>query len=667
LLFVVARILNHFDRWVGIEVPTAGNDELQQERFRTLQRQIPWLYAILLVNLVGLISSLAEAELRRAAPGFALAGLVMVRIVYWLRVRQSSLATRDLKVELRKVVAIATLFCSSYCAWSLALFLDGNRYDQIHIVLYASLAAVGCSYGLSSFPFAARLPLLLLAVPIALALLWQSDLAHAGMGCSLIALILLTHRLIDANGEGFERLVHSRVDVERERERAAAAEKVATAEKSRVRRIADTDSLTGIANRRAFVAALDSLSENPQQNIAVALVDLDGFKPINDTFGHETGDALLVEVSRRLQSVIGDPGMVARIGGDEFALLFPSSDSEEAIAICEEAVRQLELPFVLAHRALSISTCVGISFHALTDNDFQQALRQADIALYSAKRSGRGKVRAYSQEIEASLQRTTAIEQALREPAERSSIDLAFQPILDLKTLELQSFEALARWRHSELGWISPSEFIPITERISVVEQLTEELLANAAGQAARWPRHVRLSFNLSAVQLCSLSSAEGVIAIISRCGLEPSRLQIEVTETALLADFRVARANLAYLRSYGVRILLDDFGAGYASISYLREMTFDAIKLDGSLITGALNGSGSALLEGVLGLCHSVGLPCVAEHVETSQQLALLRRIGCQYGQGFGLARPMGADAAEHFAKARRTAKMSVLDGRAA
>jgi EAL domain-containing protein (putative c-di-GMP-specific phosphodiesterase class I) len=216
------------------------------------------------------------------------------------------------------------------------------------------------------------------------------------------------------------------------------------------------------------------------------------------------------------------------------------------------------------------------------------------------------------------------------------------------------SFEALARWRHSELGWISPSEFIPITEQISVVEQISEALLTRAAAEAVRWPDSIRLSFNLSAVQLCSDGSAQRILHLIAEAGLDPSRLQLEVTETALLGDFDAARRNLSQLGRAGVRLVLDDFGAGYASISYLREMKFDAVKLDGSLVAAAtVDRAGMQLLKGVLDLCRAVGLPCVAEHVETEHQVAALRLLGCQYGQGYWLARPMPAEDAQRVAEA--------------
>jgi EAL domain-containing protein (putative c-di-GMP-specific phosphodiesterase class I) len=254
----------------------------------------------------------------------------------------------------------------------------------------------------------------------------------------------------------------------------------------------------------------------------------------------------------------------------------------------------------------------------------------------------------FTPEIAEANQRRIAIERALMSSNIGGRIGLSFQPIFDLATGQLRAFEALARWTDPELGLIGPAEFIPIAEQINVIEAMSHALLARAAAEAAHWPEVVRLSFNLSAVQLRSPRSAARLLGIVRKNGLDPSRLQIEVTETAMLGDFATARLNLERLRAAGARILLDDFGSGFASISYLREMMFDAIKLDGALVRGAPESDMAVrLLKGVLALCASLRVPCVAEHIETEGQLALLRELGCRDGQGFALAGPMSAEEA--------------------
>ncbi len=645
------QVKDIFDRYLGLADGTEREAALIDERFRSLQRQVPWLYGVLLVNMFGLSISVHN-DGHPLLNGVNLLGFViLVRLLHWIRIRRQVLPRIRVKAELRKTFILAAMICVAYCWWSFALYHAGLKEDRVHIVLFASLAAIGCAYGLSSFARIARLPLLLLALPISVQLLADGEISHIGMGTSLVLLSLFTLRLIHLQNESIAQLVYSRFDVELEQRRATQAERVANDEKSRARLMANTDALTGIANRRAFLASVDALAQTGKSDVAVAVLDLDGFKPINDTFGHETGDQVLVEVSARLQQAV-QGGSVARIGGDEFAMLFGCEDEREAMAVCEHAVQRISEQFVFGQRKLSLSAAAGVCFAGSEGGDLLQSLRRADIALFRAKRAGRGKVELFLDGMDANLQRQANIEQALREPGVQNDIDLAFQPIVDLRTMELQSFEALARWRHSELGWISPGEFIPITERISVIEQVSDALLARAAAQAGRWPSSVHLSFNLSAVELCSTNSAEKIIRIITEAGFDPHRLDIEVTETAFLADFEMARRNLAHLRAHGVKIVLDDFGAGFASISYLREMAFDAVKLDGSLVVSAGQGGGVPLLTGVLRLCEAMNLVCVAEHVETASHLSMLQRLDCRYGQGYGLARPMAADAAERFAR---------------
>jgi predicted signal transduction protein with EAL and GGDEF domain len=289
-------------------------------------------------------------------------------------------------------------------------------------------------------------------------------------------------------------------------------------------------------------------------------------------------------------------------------------------------------------------------------------LIRADTALYRAKQGGRAGVAVFTREMEEEHRRRKQVEKALRLREVQRSIVLVFQPIRDLATGELRAFEALARWDHPELGSVPPDQFIPIAEQINVIEAISDRLLAGAAREARGWAQSVRLSFNVSAVQLCTAGSAARILSVLEGEALDPGRLQVEVTETALLADFEVARRNLQALRAAGARIVLDDFGAGHASISYLREMQFDGIKLDGSLVASVLDSLRSRrLLKGVLDLCAAMGLPCVAEHIESQDQLALLRELGCRDGQGFILSPPLAAAEAAALA----SPKVSPIRGR--
>jgi predicted signal transduction protein with EAL and GGDEF domain len=314
----------------------------------------------------------------------------------------------------------------------------------------------------------------------------------------------------------------------------------------------------------------------------------------------------------------------------------------------------LEQPYRVGAREFRISACCGLTLLA-PGGDVTTALSQGDAALYSGKQNGRGRVALFTPAIAEANRRRISIERALRDPHVSREFNLAFQPVFDLASGALRAFEALARWNHPILGAITPGEFIPITEQINVIEQISDGLLARACAEAAHWPGAVRLSFNLSAIQLCSASSAAQLLAIAAEQGVEARRLQFEVTETALLVDFGAARLNLERLRAAGARIVLDDFGAGFASISYLREIVFDAIKIDGSLTVGAVESeAGARLLKGVLDLCTSLRVPCVAEHIERTEQLDMLRALKCRDGQGFALSPPLPAGEARALAAAK-------------
>ena len=625
---------------------------LLQVRYGALQRQIPLLYVIALANFLGLHLATGGRLNALWHPVNLLMVVVVARLAHWLQTRSRTLPPEQILKELRKTWLFAALISISFGTWAVRLFAVSDIEQQNYVVLFASLAAIGCAYGLSSFPSAARLPLLLLAMPLALTLILSGGTAHVAVGISVALIALLVLRLLIVHNRGFTELVRSRSEIEAERERAQKAEEAALAEKARVRQVADTDSLTGLANRRAFLAALEERIGG-EGGVTLVLVDLDGFKPINDTFGHATGDAVLKEVGERLRRSAAPDGLVARMGGDEFALLlWPCAAPDEAERLGARLCEELQRPYAIEAREFRPSGSCGLHLVGPGEADLTLALSRCDTALYSAKQRGRGQYALFTAEMEAITRRRSALERGLRDPAVHDQIRLVYQPIYELDTMQLRSFEALARWHHPELGLVSPGEFIPITEQINAVEAIGAHLLAHGAEQAAGWPEAVRLSFNLSAVQLCSVTSAAGILGTVESAGLDPARLQIEVTETALLADFEAARLNLRLLRQAGARIVLDDFGAGFASISYLREIDFDAIKLDGALVVSAVESPAAMrLLRGVVDLCASIGVPCVAEHIETEAQLALLRQLNCRYGQGFLLSPPVDAEAARALA----------------
>ena len=651
------------------EARTVFGRALLRERYRWLQQQVPLLYLIAIVNFAGLALAGNGSLTDFSNPGLALILLAVVRLVHWLRTRGRVLTPRQILAKLKVTIGLAAGLSLGFTGCAISVYTTGDGYQRDLVVLFATLAALGCAYALSGFPAAARMPLLLFALPFSVWLMFAPGDGRFGVGASLALVTMLVLRLVELNNRGFVELVRSRSEIAGERARARRAEQAALAEKARANQVADSDPLTGVANRRAFVAALEErIGRAGSARFTLALLDLDGFKPINDTFGHAAGDAVLIEVSRRLVRETGDKALVARMGGDEFALLLELGNDRAATALATQVCGAIARPIFSEGREFRISACCGITIAAPGVDSVPTALSHGDAALYSGKQRGRGCVALFTPELELANRRRAEIERALRDPAARVQITLAFQPIFDLGSNRLRAFEALARWNHPTLGAIGPSEFVPITEQINAIEQISELLLVQAAAEAATWPDEIGLSYNLSAVELCSAASAARLLRIARKQGLDPARLQVEVTETALLADFETARFNLEALRKAGVQIVLDDFGAGFASISYLRELAFDAIKLDGSLVTaGARNAPGMRLLKGVLDMCASLQLPCIAEHIETAEQLSLLKRLGCRDGQGYALSPPLDAVTARGLAGSKLLPFPQRSSGRAA
>lgn len=623
------------------EIDTPLGRAVTEERYKTLRRQVPIIYLLAASNLFGLqLATAGKLSVGVNLPTFV-SLCALVRIAQW-RSSHEDLTHETMMKRMRQTAWLAALICFSVSLWCLYLLRSYPPDTYMAIVSLGGLTAIGVAYGLSYHPTAARLPLVFLALPIAAMALLYNDPRFAGAALSLAVVAILIWRLLSIHHALFVDLVRSRFTIAGQQKRAEQARREAIES-------ATTDFLTGLANRRAFVTALDEQIEKARTSgsFAVAIVDLDGFKAINDTFGHGTGDKLLKTVARRLVRASGNDALVARLGGDEFGILFHKLGRRaKAKHIGEDLIANVNRPVRINGRQFPLAACCGFGiFRRGKTRSSSRMLADADFALYEAKKLSGGGVAIFEPRMEEPYRRRVQIERALRLPGLEERISLVFQPIVELRTGQVLAHEALARWNDDELGRVSPAEFVPIAERLNLIGQISDYLMREAFAVAAQWPRTLHLSFNLSAVQLSSPGSAEKIIAASEKSGLTPHRLQVEVTETALMANFSQARRNIDKLRDAGATIVLDDFGAGFASIGYLREMRFDQIKLDGTLVTAAEDDPDSQkLLAAVIGLCRALEVKVVAEHVETEQQLALLLKLGCTSGQGYWLHAPMSA-----------------------
>jgi diguanylate cyclase (GGDEF)-like protein len=434
-------------------------------------------------------------------------------------------------------------------------------------------------------------------------------------------------------------------------------------------RAAHVDSLTGLPNRSLLHLrlqhAIDQERERNHYSFAVMFIDFDRFKLINDTLGHEVGDQLLVEIARRLRynlraqdCITRDAGgtTVARLGGDEFVVILDDvQDVEMAAAIADRLLPVLAQPYELASHTVRTSASVGIVHSSGGYTQSDDMLRDADIAMYEAKARGKDCFVIFTPFMRESVHNRVRLENALREGLGTDQFFLAYQPIISLETRRLQSVEVLVRWRHPELGLISPAAFIPIAEETRLILPLADEVLRKACLQFVQWQREMPerapdyISVNLSRVQLADPSVAARTMAILEETGMAPQWLQLEVTESQLMQHRSMALELLTVFKRHGIRLAMDDFGTGYSSLSCLQEYPFDVLKVDRALTENVSRGRGySALLHAVMTLADNLGLEVVAEGIERMDQLVLLQALGCPYGQGFLLARPLEAKAFE-------------------
>ena len=630
-------------RIFGPDFGSPAAQAVTEENYWSVRRQTPFVYLLGFVNLSALeIAVTGKLSIGLNLPTVVLIGGI-IRLLQWYGGGKEP--SHDTMVRrLRQTVWFAGAICALVSARCLYLLQTGDAESQMAVMLFGGLTGIGVAYGLTALPAAGLLPLLLIVAPMSVVGVLSDDRRFQGAAFGLVTVALVTMRLLSAHNRHFRTLIRSRSLIAREQELVEHARREAVI-------AATTDFLTGLPNRRALVAALDAAIAEAPGTFALAIVDLDRFKPVNDTFGHAVGDELLKEAAKRLADAVGDKGLVARLGGDEFGVLLPNVRSaDEAYRLAAGVQRSLARPALLNGREFPISASCGIGLsRGASDQSPSRLMADADLALYEAKEGANERIAVFEQSMEGPRRRRAQIERALQLRAFPEQLAIVFQPIFDLKTGRIIANEALARWFDPELGHVSPSEFVPIAEQLNLIEQVDEHLMRMAFDAALRWPAKVKLSFNVSAIQLCSSGSGTAMLAALRRAGLPARRVQVEVTETALLADFESARANLTVLRKAGVTIVLDDFGAGYASIGYLSQLRFDQIKLDGGLVTAAQHSAdGKRLLRAVVGLCEVLGVSTVAEHVESEELLALVTGLGCTAAQGFWLERPMRASELE-------------------
>ena len=416
------------------------------------------------------------------------------------------------------------------------------------------------------------------------------------------------------------------------------------------------DGLTGLPNRLLFLQRVErglAGSRKSKLPIAVLFVDCDRFKLVNDTFGHLVGDLLLVEVAERIKACLRSVDELARIGGDEFAILL-SEGHERAIAtnIAQRIAKTFTAPFKIEGEELYLTASIGIALSVTGDESAEDLLRDADIAMFHAKHIGKQHYEIFTTELRDRLMRRRLLDTELRRALERSELSVAYQPIVRLDTGALEGFEALVRWQHAELGFISPQELIAVAEESSLIVDVGDWILREACEELSRWQAFphsetLTISVNVSTKQLVDERFTRRVCDALMQSGLRAERLHLEITESSLMMDSGLASSLLRELAAIGVHSHVDDFGTGYSSLTYLQQFPVAVLKIDRSFVSG--NGDGianPAIVKTIISLAAHLSLRVVAEGVETMEQERELRELGCTYGQGYYYAKPLQGEA---------------------
>ncbi|NJN76696.1 MAG: EAL domain-containing protein, partial [Synechococcaceae cyanobacterium RL_1_2] len=420
------------------------------------------------------------------------------------------------------------------------------------------------------------------------------------------------------------------------------------------------DNLTGLPNRTLFMDRLNQsikrIKRKESYGFAVLFMDLDNFKVVNDSLGHIVGDELLISIAHTIQQSIRPVDTVARLGGDEFTVLIEDiKNDDEAIAIASRINEELTSPLYIQGQEIFTSTSVGIAFSSPNYKDADEILRDADIAMYQAKDAGKSRYAVFKQTMHDETLRRVDMESSLRRAIINQEFVVYYQPIIALTQGTISGFEALIRWQHPSKGMISPQEFIPIAEETGLIVQIGAWVLEESCRQINHWHESIAhttdltMSINLSSRQLKKNSIIEQIDDILNSTGVNKHRIKLEITESLLMQNIETATQLLEAMRAMGLKLSLDDFGTGYSSLSYLHRFPLNTLKVDRSFVSRiGVNGENSAIVNAIVTLAHSMEMDIVAEGIETKEQMDYLRKLGCEYGQGYYFSAPVDGHKAE-------------------
>jgi diguanylate cyclase (GGDEF)-like protein len=621
-----------------------GDPDLARSQLEAFSKQIPLLYIILTCNAVALAATharIAPLALTVVVP-LVLCTASCRRIFYWRRLDVSVLTPEQTIERLRTTMRLVAVLGCGFTAWSLCLFPYGGPYARCHVAFYMSITVISCILCLMHLRGAALMLTGVVVIPFMIFFCLTGNFVLMAMALNLMLVTVGLVVIMLRNYDDFAGLIRSRrILLDRQREMQTLSDENS--------RIAYSDSLTGLPNRRRFLATLDESLAAAQHNrrpFAVALFDLDGFKSVNDVYGHAAGDDLLADIGRRLEGLAAPGVFLARLGGDEFgAILTGFSATSEVTRLGWEMLGQIKAPCRIRDTTVAISGSMGVAIYPEAGQTAEDLFERADYALYHGKQTQKGQVVIFTDSHERRGRQKASIEQALRRADFDREMSLVFQPIIDTVTSRVVAFEALARWDCPDLVPIGPHVFLPMAERLGLIGALTEALLVKALRAAQHWPTRLNLCFNLSAYDLMRPATMERVRAMVIDSGIAPYRIDFEITETAAMEDFDEVAGAIGRLRDLGARVSLDDFGTGFSSLGHIHRLRLDRLKLDGSFVRDIdRSATAPGIVRSIIALCADLGMECVVEGVETETQRRVLEGLGCRFMQGYLFSRPVPA-----------------------
>ncbi len=611
--------------------------ELAHSQVFAFQTQIPLMYFIVSTNAAVLAINYydqAPTVLTVLVP-FLLFVLCAYRFFAWRKSRGYKLTFAQAQATIHRTGFLAFFIGAAFIVWSLVLVPNGNTYMQMHAVFFILITTLFCLLCLMHVRRAVTILSLTVMVPFVGVMIFSGNQTLISIALNYVLVSVAVMIILSRYYYNFVDLIESKQQLQDMHDRMAI--------------IADTDSLTKLANRRQFFARLSQSllrGERSSQIVTIGILDLDGFKPVNDTYGHSVGDLVLIEVAMRLRNICPTAECIARLGGDEFGIiLYGHYTAPELRIMGMQICLALREPYVIDNIPAKISASIGFASSAEAANTTEQLYECADYALYYAKRNTRGAPVSFSADHKIEIRQNSLIDQRLRDADLCEDISMAYQPIIDTETGKPVAFEALARWTDPDIGIIPPDVFIQVAERNGHIRKLTEMLLEKTLDDAAHWPDHLSLSFNLSAYDIATREAASRIADIVANSRIPARRIELEVAETAVMLDFDKTRETLTMLKDCGMHISLDDFGSGYSSLNYVHQLPLDRIKIDRGFIANIEHVKVSIdVVRTIVDMCRSLSLDCVIEGVETQRQVALLRDMGCRWMQGYLFAKPMAA-----------------------